>query len=180
MQRLEIHRRSTRMKIGQAGHRPLAWLRVGEDGKCWLPFLLSGLIVLSACGGGSSSPSQSAGSIAGNWQFVMTPPADNSFQGGMQGGFLLQSKSTVTGGVPYSVALPAQQQGGTSTLCSSGSAPVTGTIDGQTVTHRSDPRQLPQLAEPRSQESGFPGFRNPNPRREHRSQQRDRYRHTEL
>src|SRR5258706_3551430 len=100
-----------------------------------LPVLLAGLIILSACGGGSgsSSRSQSSGSLAGNWQFTMSAPSDNSFQGGMQGGFLLQSNSSVTGGVTYSISLPPQQQGGAPTLCNSGSAPVTGSLNGQNV-----------------------------------------------
>ncbi len=100
-----------------------------------LPLLLAGLIILSACGGGSgsSSRSQSSGSLAGNWQFTMSAPSDNSFQGGMQGGFLLQSNSSVTGGVTYSISLPPQQQGGAPTLCNSGSAPVTGSLNGQNV-----------------------------------------------
>src|SRR5258706_10047756 len=101
-----------------------------------LPLLLAGLIILSACGGGSGSfsRSQSSGSLAGNWQFTMSAPSDNSFQGGMQGGFLLQSNSSVTGSVTYSISLPSQQQGGTPTLCNSGSAPVTGSLNGQNVT----------------------------------------------
>lgn len=102
--------------------------------KRWLPLLFTALTVLSACGGSGSRPSQSSASIAGNWQFAMTAPSDNSFQGGMQGGFLLQSKGTVTGAVTYSVSLPPQQQGGTSTVCGSGSAPVTGSVDGQNLT----------------------------------------------
>ena len=98
-----------------------------------LPLLLAGLIALSGCGGGTSSQSQSIGSIAGNWQFTMAGPADNSFLGGMQGGFLLQKNGVVTGGVIYSIMLPPQP-GGSPTLCNSGSAPVTGTINGQNVT----------------------------------------------
>ena len=102
--------------------------------KFWLPFLIAVLAVLAACGG-SSSPSQTAGpgSLAGNWQFAMTSPSDNSFQGGIQGGFLLQSTGNVSGAVTYAVSLPPQE-GGTATLCSSGSGPVTGSISGQNVT----------------------------------------------
>jgi hypothetical protein len=103
--------------------------------KAWLAFLLAGLVVLSACGGsGSSTQSQSSGSLAGNWQFTMSPPSDNSFQGGIQGGFLLQKNGSVSGGTTYSISLPPQQQGGAPTLCSSGSAPVTGSLNGQSVT----------------------------------------------
>jgi hypothetical protein len=99
-----------------------------------LPFLLAAVSVLSACRGGSTqTQSQSTGSIAGNWQFTMAAPPDNSFQGGIQGGFLLQSKGSVTGGATYSVSL-LPQQGGVATMCSSGSAYITGTISGQNVT----------------------------------------------
>jgi hypothetical protein len=98
-----------------------------------LPFLLAGLMVLSACGGASSNQSQNNGALSGNWQFTMSPPTDQSFQGGMQGGFLLQKNGTVTGALVYAILLPAQQ-GGSPTLCNGGSAPVTGTLSGQSVT----------------------------------------------
>ena len=96
--------------------------------------LLANLIVLSACSGKSSSQSQSTGQIAGNWQFTMAPPSDNSYLGGMQGGFLLQNNESLTGEIVYAIFLPAQA-GGAPALCNSGSAPVTGTISGgQNVT----------------------------------------------
>jgi hypothetical protein len=97
-----------------------------------LPFLLAVLITLSACGG-RVAPTQSAGSVAGNWQFNMAAPPDNSFQGGIQGGFLLQGNDLVTGAATYSIMLPPQVGGG-STICNSGSTPITGTINGQGVT----------------------------------------------
>lgn len=98
-------------------------------------FLFAALILLSACGGKSSNnDSQNTGALAGNWQFTVAAPSDNSFQGGIQGGFLLQSNDgTVTGSVVYAVYLPAQS-GGAPTLCNSGSAPVTGILNGQAVT----------------------------------------------
>jgi hypothetical protein len=103
-----------------------------------LPFLLVTLMGLFACGGDTpkqsiSAQSQNSGMFAGNWQFTMGAPADNSFQGGMQGGFLLQNKTSVTGGIVYSVFLPSQP-GGAPTICNSGSAPITGSINGQNVT----------------------------------------------
>ncbi len=104
----------------------------GYDKSLWA-LLFASLVVLSACVGGSSTAAQSAGPLAGNWQFTMTPPPDNSFLGGMQGGFVLTNKNSVTGGVVYSVGLPGKN-GGPPTVCNSGSAPVTGTINGQSVT----------------------------------------------
>src|ERR1700744_5814307 len=94
--------------------------------------LLTCLAVLAGCGGNSNSGQAANGALAGNWQFTMTAPADNSYLGGIQGGFLLQKDKSVTGGVVYAIQLPAQA-GGVPTLCSGGSAPVTGTFDGTNV-----------------------------------------------
>ncbi len=95
--------------------------------------LLASLMMLFGCGGGSSNQMPSGVSLAGNWQFTMAAPSDNSFQGGIQGGFFLQNNGGVTGAVTYSILLPPQG-GGSATLCNSGSAPVTGTTSGQGVT----------------------------------------------
>jgi hypothetical protein len=107
----------------------------GGDVKSSFFLVLAGLVFLSSCGGSSSSSSTpSGGTLGGNWQFTMAPPTDSTFVGGLQGGFLLQKQGSVTGGVTYSVLVPSQEQGGIPTLCNSGSAPVTGTISGQSVT----------------------------------------------
>lgn len=93
------------------------------------------LIVLSACGGSTSSQSQIAGQLAGNWQFTMSAPSDNSFVGGLQGGFLLQNNDgSLTGQLTYAISTPPTGSTTLPTLCNSGSAPVTGTINGQIVT----------------------------------------------
>jgi len=92
--------------------------------------LLPLLALASSCGGGST-PTRTAG-LAGNWQFSMTPPADNSFSGGMQGGFLLQNKGNVSGQIVYSVFLTGGS-GGAPAICNGGSAPVTGTVQGQNL-----------------------------------------------
>ncbi len=93
---------------------------------------LAAILVLPGCGGASSSSSQSSGALSGNWQFTLTAPTDGSFVGGPTGGFLLHEdgKQSVTGAVVYSITAPQVSQ----TVCNSGSAPVTGTISGQTVT----------------------------------------------
>ena len=106
----------------------------GTSGKGVLLCLWSSVILLSACGGSHSIASQQAVSLAGNWQFTMTPPADNSFLGGIQGGFLLQNKGAVSGQVVYSILLPPSQPGGNPTICNGGTAPVSGSIKGQSVT----------------------------------------------
>jgi hypothetical protein len=114
----------------------LAPISSGREVKSLLLLLVASLMVLSACGGSTSSPPQNSGSIAGNWQFTMAAPPDNSFQGGIQGGFLLQNNDgTVAGAVTYTILLPPPPQSGSSpTLCNSGSAPITGAISGQSVT----------------------------------------------
>ena len=111
--------------------------------------LFAGLI-LSGCGGGRSpSSSENSGPLAGNWQFILASPSDGSFLGSpnpacastsgtlppiCSGGFLRQNQDSVTGALVYSIQLPPSQNSGSPTLCNSGSAPVTGTINGQNVT----------------------------------------------
>jgi hypothetical protein len=96
--------------------------------------LLAAMTACCACGSKPTSTSQNNDVLSGNWQFTMSAPADGSFVGGLQGGFLLQSKGSVAGGAVYSIATPPSQTGGTATVCNSGSAPITGTLDGQNVT----------------------------------------------
>src|ERR1700690_3427094 len=91
------------------------------------------MMTLSACGGGggsSSIPQQSA-KISGNWQYTMMNAPGSAVPGGLQGGFLLQNNGSVTGAVVFSMVL---QSDSGATVCDSGSAPVTGTINGQNVT----------------------------------------------
>jgi hypothetical protein len=116
----------------RTNHEGLSPRRCGGDAKTLWLLLLAGVMMLSACGGGSGS-SQNAASLSGNWQFTVANPPDNSFLGGLQGGFLVQKSSSVTGAAVYSISLPAQS-GGNPTVCNSGSAPITGTISGQNVT----------------------------------------------
>jgi len=90
-------------------------------------------LALTACGGSSSSGgSPNGASIAGNWQFTVSPPPDNSFSGGLQGGFLLQNGGTISGAAVYAVSAPNIQPP-LSNPCNSGSAPVTGTNSSQSM-----------------------------------------------
>jgi len=124
-----MERSTTDRAPNQTNRKPFSFR---TEVRCLLPFLLVSLMVVSGCAGNSSNQSQSSGALAGNWQFTMAPPSDNSFQGGLQGGFLLQNKGTVTGAVVYAILLPVQ--GSSPTLCNSGSAPITGTVSSQNVT----------------------------------------------
>jgi hypothetical protein len=92
----------------------------------WL-LVLAGTMMLSACGGGTSSGAvlQVPLTLSGNWQFTMAPPADGSFLGGLQGGFLLQNGKSVTGAATYAVSLPQLL-----IPCNTGSATITGSITG--------------------------------------------------
>jgi len=115
-----------------ANHQQLS---LGESHVTSLLVLLSiTLVGLSACGGGGSSSNglQSA-ALSGNWQFAMTPPGDGSYVGGLQGGFLLQTSGSVSGSAVFSIALP-QPPPSSPVVCSSGSAPITGTLSGQNIT----------------------------------------------
>ena len=92
--------------------------------------LLAATIMLSACGsGGSSASLQNNVTLSGNWQFTMASPADGSFFGGLQGGFLQQSSRSLQGTAAYAVSLSQLL-----IPCSSGYASITGTISGQSVT----------------------------------------------
>ena len=99
--------------------------------KTWIGLLLLTTLLLSACGGGKNNASPESPVLSGNWQFTMAPPPDGSFAGGLEGGFFLQSGSSLSGNVAYAVSLPS---GATQTVCSSGSAAVTGTTSGSDVT----------------------------------------------
>src|SRR5258708_39028917 len=100
-------------------------------------------MMLSACGGGASSGgSPPPAVLSGNWEFAMAEqinpdPTQPSFTGGLQRGFLVQNKGSVTGTVVYSVTLqPPAGSGGTPAVCKRGSASISGTITGQNVTLR--------------------------------------------
>lgn len=97
----------------------------------WLLLVAATTIFFAACGGGSGTPAgqQTSASVSGNWQFTVAPPGDNSFLGGLQGGFLVQNGGTVTGAAVYSVLLTQL-----AFPCNSGSAPITGSVSGQTAT----------------------------------------------
>src|SRR5215469_3693019 len=117
-----------------------------QIGLWWL--LLIGPILLAACGcGNSAKSSQDSGPLAGNWQFTLTAPSDGSFTGApansqaacgtsttcslQLGGFLLQANQSLTGSLTYSIVTSTQALG---TFPCSGSAPITGTVNGQNVT----------------------------------------------
>ena len=133
MQRLIKDRRLYR--ANREPHQLCGWYASGP----WV-LLFAGTVMtammLSACGGGGASGnSQQSATLSGNWQFTMAPqtdgvPGDPTFNGGLQGGFLLQSNGSVTGQTVYSITSSTSNTG----ACNSGSAPVSVMISGQNVT----------------------------------------------
>ena len=90
-------------------------------------------LMLSSCGGGSSTNTVETNTqVSGNWQITMTTTGDSFVASPLQGGFLLQKNSSITGQAEFSIVLPSQN-GGSPTICNSGTATITGTISGQSV-----------------------------------------------
>ena len=107
-------------------------------------------LTISGCGGGNAGSSQNAAAMSGNWQFAMSAPPDNSFLGGLQGGFLVQNNGQINGQIIFSISLPSSD-GGEPTICNSGTAAITGTISGQTVTLNATVGTLDQNGNPATQ-----------------------------
>src|SRR5262249_37081581 len=97
--------------------------------RSWTLFSLGCLLFLVGCA--STSPNSQSGDppspLAGNWKFAMAAPSDGSFLGGLQGGFLSRNGKNVNGSSVYAMWVESSQ------FCSSGSAPITGMIEGQNV-----------------------------------------------
>jgi hypothetical protein len=89
--------------------------------------LLAATILLSSCSSNHSSTAQQSATFTGNWQFSIVNTPDLTASSGLQGGFLLQSSSSVTGTVVFANTLLNSSQG----PCNSGAAPITGTVSGQ-------------------------------------------------
>ena len=106
-----------------------------------LVLALAAAVMTTACGSNSSnsSGSQLPLSLSGNWQFTMAgqsnrDPTKPSFSGGLQGGFLLQNGTAVSGQINFLIVTePPYGTGGSPTPCNNGVAPISGTITGQTV-----------------------------------------------
>jgi hypothetical protein len=114
--------------------KPLSAQLCNGNAPSLLILLLAGTILLSACGGGTSSGAQQSGTLSGNWQFSMTNPDPNypaNTLYGLQGGFLLQSNGSVSGQAVYLISGVSQTNGAWA-ICDSGSVQLTGTVTGQT------------------------------------------------
>lgn len=110
-----------------------------SDGTCRMKFenskhgrrlvilVTSGLLMLCGCSTHRPDIPQPGPQLSGNWQFTVANPPDQSFLGGLQGGFLVQNDNALTGSVAFAIS------GSPASICNSGSAAVTGTISGQNV-----------------------------------------------
>ena len=88
----------------------------------------AGLLMLCGCSNHVPDVPPFGPQLSGNWQFTVANPPDQSFAGGLQGGFLVQNNNSLTGSIAYSISdSPAS-------VCNSGSATITGTISEQNVT----------------------------------------------
>jgi len=95
--------------------------------KALLAICLAGVALLCGCGGSSSSSSNATTApLTSNWQWTMDDPLQ---QGGLTGGFFQQKGNSVTGSLAYAI-----YAGPSHLVCAGGSAPVTGTVNGQMVT----------------------------------------------
>ena len=124
----------------RTNHPALSHRSGGRYGKGLWFFLLVAAIMLSACGGGTSNSASPLPppTVSGNWQFNMAEqlnpdPNGLSFTGGLQGGFLLQNNGMVAGTATFSFSPAPSALDPDPTVCNSGSAAITGTITGQTV-----------------------------------------------
>src|ERR1700757_4007702 len=89
---------------------------------------LAGMLMLCGCSNHSPDVPQPGPQLSGNWQFNVANPPDQSFVGGLQGGFLVQNNNSLSGSISFSIS------GSSAPNCRSGSAAITGTISGQKVT----------------------------------------------
>jgi len=129
---MDLNLMDSSVKKMQVGRLARSYATGGRLKSSWVALLLALNLALAACGGGGSSSQKSNSQAAGNWQFTLTSGQQApSFAGGLQGGFLQQSGSSISGQAVYTITLPSQNGNPT---CDSGTATITGKISGQTVT----------------------------------------------
>src|ERR1700747_802577 len=99
----------------------------GEGPWCLWILPVAGMLVLCGCSNRTADVPLVGPQLSGNWQFTVADPPDQSFVGGLQGGFLGQNNNSLTGSVAFLIF------GSSAQICNSGSAEITGTISGQNV-----------------------------------------------
>jgi len=101
----------------------------GREGECrYLILAMAGILMLCGCSNHTPDIPAQGPQLSANWQFNMANPADLSFVGGLNGGFLVQNNNSLTGSIKFSMSTSS------GAYCNSGSAPITGSISEQNVT----------------------------------------------
>ena len=100
----------------------------GRETQLLFMITIAGMWMLLGCSNHPPDIPPQGPQLSGNWQFTVANPPDQSFVGGLQGGFLVQNNSSLSGSVAFSVSSSSAAN------CSNGSAAITGTISGQNVT----------------------------------------------
>src|ERR1700758_1284726 len=85
-----------------------------------LLLLVAATLTVAGCSNGSHADPSSSTTLSGNWQFTLDSPADQSFLGGLQGGFLLEKSGSISGAATYALSQPSQS-GAMPVVCSGGS-----------------------------------------------------------
>ncbi len=116
-----------------------------------LILLVAITLALCSCGGGSSSILDQKAQVAGNWQLALTTTGDSFAASPLQGGFLQQNNGALSGQIAFSIVLPPSGGSGANTVCNSGTATVTGTVSGQTVSLTAVVGTLDQNGNPTTQ-----------------------------
>jgi hypothetical protein len=122
---------------------------LGPTSLCFF-LLVIGVFTTLSCGKGSTDPTQVDPQVGGNWQFTLTSNGTSFAASPLQGGFLLQQNGSITGQVEFSILLPSSN-GGLNINCNSGTATVTGTMSGQSVSLTATIGSLDQDGNPTSQ-----------------------------
>src|ERR1700747_1045137 len=65
---------------------------------------LAGMLMLCGCSNHIPDVPQFGPQLSGNWQFTVANPRDQSFVGGLQGGFLVQNNNSLTGNIAFSIS----------------------------------------------------------------------------
>jgi len=99
-----------------------------KGGRHFLILSMAGILMFCGCSNHAPDIPQPGPQLSGNWQFNVANPPDQSFVGGLQGGFLVQNDNSLSGSISFSIS------GSSAPNCSIGSAAITGTISGQNVT----------------------------------------------
>lgn len=96
--------------------------------RCMWILSVAGALMLCGCSNHPPDLPPFGPQLSGNWQFTVANPPDQSYLGGLQGGFLVQNGNSLSGSLAFSISSSS------ASVCNSGSAALTGSISGRNVT----------------------------------------------